>query len=335
MLLAAAETAPNLIRFDIPTWHWVVLITWFAALLIGDIVFLHRDDKTPTLRTATIQSLIWIGLGIGLGLLFWPLYGATASAQYFSGYLIEKSLSIDNVFAWSVILTYFSIPKKYQHRVLFWGVFGALVFRAIFIFAGIALIEQFEPILLVFGGILIFSGIKLFLNSGDSEFDPVNSKALKHFSRLIPISHKLDGHKLFTRENGKHVATILFVALLAIELTDVIFAIDSVPAILAISQDPFIVFASNAAAILGLRALYFVFDQIKDRFWLLSKGLGVLLVIIGIKMFISPSELFGITWFNIHVPTGISLAIIATFLGGTMLLSWFIPPPENMRHHSS
>jgi len=324
--LASVTTAAD--NFSVPGWHWAILITWFSFLILIDIVFLHRKDHEPSLRSATTQSLVWIGLGVALGLLFWPLYGAGASAQYFSGYLIEKALSIDNVFAWSVILTYFAIPKKYQHRVLFWGIFGALIMRAVFIFAGIAVIEHFEPILLFFGGILIYSGVRLFANSKDHEFDPVNSKMLHHFKKLIPTSHKLDGHKLFTVEKGKRVATILFVALLAVELTDVIFAIDSVPAILAISHNPFIVFSSTASAILGLRALYFVFDQVKDRFWLLNKGLGVLLVGIGLKMFVAPTEVFGRTWFNIHVPTGVSLVVIVLFLGGTVGLSLLIPEPK-------
>ena len=250
-------------QIHVPGWHWAILISWFALLLIVDILVLHRKDHAPSLREAAAQSIVWVGLGVGLGVLFWPLYGADASGQYFSGYIIEKSLSIDNVFAWSVLLSYFRIPKQYQHRVLFWGVFGALVMRAIFIFAGIAALERFEPTLIIFGLILLYSGIKIFNSHEETAFDPTKSKSFKLLRKLIPVSHNLDGHNLFTRENGKRVATVLFIALLAIEMTDVIFAIDSVPAILAVSRDPFIVFSSNAAAILGLRALYFVFDKIK------------------------------------------------------------------------
>ncbi len=321
-----ASTTANIDKIIVPGWHWAVLISWFAFLLIIDILVLHRKDHSPSFREAGAQSLVWIGLGVGLGVLFWPLYGASASAQYFSGYIIEKSLSIDNVFAWSVLLSYFKIPKKYQHRVLFWGVFGALIMRAIFIFAGIAVLERFEPMLLIFGLILLLSGFKLFKNSHDHEFDPSKSRMLKLFRRLIPVSHELDGHKLFTHENGKRVATILFVALLAIEVTDVIFAIDSVPAILAISRDPFIVFASNATAILGLRALYFVFDKIKERFWLLNKALGLMLVGVGIKMIISPPTLFGIRWLGIEIPTGVSLGLIAFVLTATIILSSLLEP---------
>lgn len=314
---------------NVPGLHWILLVSWFAVLLIGDIAVLHRKDHEPTLRAATVQSIAWIVLGIALGLLFWPLYGGDASAQYFSGYAIEKSLSIDNVFAWSVILTYFRIPKKYQHRVLFWGIFGALVMRAIFIFAGIAVLERFEPMLLVFGALLVYSGAKILMHSDEHEFDPARSKALRVLRKFIPVSHHLDGHKLFTVEKGKRMATVLFMALIAVELTDVIFAVDSVPAILAISREPFIVFASNASAILGLRALYFVFDQIKERFWLLNKALGLLLIGVGIKMLISPDHIFGIHWFGIHVPTVVSLGIIGLFLSAVIAISLKFPNPAS------
>jgi tellurite resistance protein TerC len=329
MLNMVASTAEQSLKtFDVPGWHWAVLIGWFVFLILFDILVIHRRDHSPTLREAGIQSMVWIGLGVALGMLFWPLYGADAAGQYFSGYIIEKSLSVDNVFAWSVILTYFTIPKKYQHRVLFWGVVGALIMRVIFIFAGIAIIERFEPVLLIFGALLLYSGWKILVHSNENEFDPSKSKVLNFFRRIIPVSHKLDGHNLFTVESGKRVATMLFIALIAVELTDVIFAIDSVPAILAVSRDPFIVFASNAAAILGLRALYFVFDKIKDRFWLLNKALGLLLISVGVKMVLSPSEVFGRPWFGVHIPTNISLAVIATFIAGTILASIYIEPPK-------
>lgn len=325
-MIQFANTAAEVI--SVPGWHWAALLAWFGLLLIIDIVVLHKDDHTTTLREATIQSAVWIGLGVGLGVLFWPLYGANAAGQYFSGYLIEKSLSIDNVFAWSVILSYFRIPKKYQHRVLFWGIFGALVMRAIFIFAGIAVLERFEPVLLLFGLLLLYSGWKILHHSDEVGFDPTKSRMFGYIRKLIPVSHHLDGHKLFTHENGKRVATVLFIALLAVEMTDVVFAVDSVPAILAVSRDPFIVFSSNAAAILGLRALYFVFDRIKDKFWLLNKALGILLIGVGIKMLISPHELFGYKWLGVEVPTVVSLGTITTFLIGTVVLSTLIPPPK-------
>lgn len=325
--LFASQSSTALQNFHIPGWHWAVLVLWFVFLILFDILVIHRRDHSPSLREATIQSIVWIALGLGLGFLFWPLYGGDAAGQYFSGYIIEKSLSIDNVFAWSVILSYFAVPKKYQHRVLFWGIIGALVMRIIFIFAGIAAIERFEPVLLLFGALLLFSGWKILRHSDELGFDPTKSRTLAYFQRIIPVSHQLHGHNLFTRENGKRVATMLFIALLAVEMTDLVFAVDSVPAILAVSRDPFIVFSSNAAAILGLRALYFVFDKIKDKFWLLNKALGLLLIGVGVKMIISPDKLFGRNWFGIHVPTIVSLAVIATFITATVIASIYIKQP--------
>lgn len=294
-------------------------------MILFDILIVHRRDHTPTLRSATLQSLTWIGLGVALGVVVLVAYGSEAGNQYFSGYLIEKSLSIDNVFAWSVILAYFKIPKMYQHRVLFWGIFGALIMRTIFVFAGIALINRFEPVLLVFGLLLIFSGLKLFKTKEEDEFNPGKSKLFRMVRKLIPVSHNLDGHKLFTREAGKLVATMLFMALLVIEVTDVIFAVDSVPAILAVSRDPFIVLSSNAAAILGLRALYFVFEFIKDRFWLLNKALGVLLLFVGVKMLAAPKEAFGQEWLGWHIATSASLGVITVLIGGAIIGSLLFP----------
>jgi tellurite resistance protein TerC len=312
-LLADARISTNL-NIHAAWWHWLLLGSWFLFLILFDILVVHRKDHSPTLKSAVKQSTIWIGLGVALGLVIFMAYGREAGSQYFSGYLIEKSLSVDNVFAWSVILGFFKVPGKYQHRVLFWGIFGALVMRTVFVFAGISLINHFEPILVVFGLLLGFSGYKLLKTKEEDEFDPGKSKMFKAVQKIIPVSHQLDGHKLFTVEKGKKVATMLFMALLVIEVTDVIFAVDSVPAILAVSRDPFIVLASNAAAILGLRALYFVFEFIKDKFWMLNKTLGVLLLIIGIKMIVAPEKIFGHEWLHIQVGTGVSLGIIAVML---------------------
>jgi tellurite resistance protein TerC len=328
LLYLAHESASHLVKFNIPAWHWGVLIAWFSGLLIVDVVVLHRKDKAPSLRHATIESLVWIALGVLLGAVLWHLYGSIAGQQYFSGYLIEKSLSIDNVFAWAVIFSFFSIPAKYQYRVLFWGIFGALVMRAIFIFAGVAIIERFEPIVLVLAAVLLWTGIKLLTTKESDEFNPGESKLFQWFQKHVPVSHQLSGNHFFTRENGRRVATVLFLALCVVEFTDVIFAVDSVPAILAISRDPFIVFASNAAAILGLRSLYFVFAKIKDKFWLLNRALGILMITIGLKMAVAPEHIFGMAWFGYEVSTVLSLLFIALIIGGAMVLSLAIPNPE-------
>lgn len=324
-LLYTLASLPTKVHIHTSWWHWALLGSWFLFLILFDILVVHKQDHTPTLKSATLQSLTWIGLGVALGVVVMLTYGGEAGNQYFSGYLIEKSLSIDNVFAWSVILAYFKIPKMYQHRVLFWGIFGALVMRTIFVFAGIALINHFEPVLLIFGLLLIYSGLKLFKTREEDEFNPGKSKLFRMVRRLIPVSHNLDGHRLFTREGGKRVATMLFMALLVIEVTDVIFAVDSVPAILAVSRDPFIVLSSNAAAILGLRALYFVFEFIKDKFWLLNKSLGVLLLFVGVKMIAAPERAFGHEWFGWHITTSVSLGVIALLIGSAIVGSLLFP----------
>ena len=328
-ILASTSGAIEKLNINVAWWHWALLGTWFMFLILFDILVVHKKDHTPTLKSSVHQSLAWIGLGVLLGVVVAFVYGGEAGGQYFNGYLIEKSLSIDNVFAWSVILTYFRVPKLYQHRVLFWGIFGAIVMRMVFVFAGIAVIERFEPILLVFGLILLYSGVKMLRTKEEHEFDPANSKQLKIAKRFIPVSHHLDGHKLFTHENGKRVATMLFMALLVVEATDVIFAVDSVPAILAVSREPFIIIASNAAAILGMRALYFVFEFIKDKFWLLNHALGVLLLFVGAKMLLAPHEVFGLKWFNFHISTVISLLVIVILLGGAVAGSLLLPPPNH------
>lgn len=324
-----AEVSTSLaLNLDVQWWHWAGLGLWFLALILVDILVLHRKDEATKIKDAIWQSVAWILLGIGLGVVILNLFGGEAGSQYFSGYLIEKSLSIDNVFTWALILSYFRIPKKYQHRVLFWGVIGAIVLRTLFVFAGVALIESFEPVLILFGLILLWSGFKILRTKQEHEYDPRQSKFFRLMKKLIPVSHELDGHKLFTRENGKRVATMLFMALVIVEFTDVVFAVDSVPAVLAVSHEPFIIIASNAAAILGMRALYFVFDHIKDSFWLLNYALAFLLIFVGIKLAIAPHEVFGMQWFNLHIPTNISLLIIGGLLSGGVIGSLAIKQPQ-------
>ncbi len=327
MHLAEAAQALSL-NLDIQWWHWALLFGWFLSLILVDVLVLHREPKTPGLKSALWQSAAWVVLGVGLGIVIWHTFGNEAGSQYFSGYLVEKSLSIDNVFVWALILTYLRIPKKYQHRVLFWGVIGAIVLRTIFVFAGIAAIERFEPILLLFGGILLWSGIKILRTRREHEYDPHGSKFLRVIRLFIPVSHHLDGQKLFTRKQGKLMATMLFVAILMVEFTDVVFAVDSVPAILAVSHEPFIIIASNAAAILGMRALYFVFAIVKEHFWLLNYALGLLLLFVGFKILVIPDEVFGVAWFGIHIPTSLSLCVIGGLLAAGIIGSLAIKPPK-------
>src|SRR5690606_6487889 len=199
----------------------------------------------------------------------------------------------------------------------------------IFVFAGIALIERFEPVLIIFGLILIWSGIKIFRTKKEHEYDPHNSRFFRIAKSTIPVSRKLDGHKLFTHEKGKRVATMLFMALVIVEFTDVVFAVDSVPAVLAVSHEPFIIIASNAAAILGMRALYFVFDHVKESFWLLNYALAILLLFVGVKLALAPTHVFGLEWFNFHIPTNFSLMIIGGLLAGGVIGSHVFKQPAS------
>ncbi len=310
-ILAAETSGSALRRFDVPAWLWVAFLVGVVVLLLVDLFVLHREAHDIKMREAAITSAGWIALGIGFtGIVLWVL-GTDAAGQYITGYVIEKSLSVDNVFVWAVILSYFGVPNRYQHRVLFWGIFGALVLRAIFIFAGVALLERLDWLLFVFGGLLLFTAWRVATHGGE-EIHPERNPVLKVVRRFIPVSARLDGQRLFTRENGRRLATPLFVVLVLIEATDVVFAVDSVPAILAVSRDPFVVFSSNALAILGLRALYFLLAGAQGRLVYLNNGLGIILAYVGVKMIVS-------RWY--HIDSFISLGIIAVILTITVVAS--------------
>lgn len=296
---------------EVPLLAWVVLLAVIAALLIGDLLIVHRNPHAISFKEAAIESAVWITLGLSFTLVMWWWQSGAAAAEYLSGYLIEKSLSIDNVFVWAVIFSYFAVPAKYQFRVLFWGIFGALVLRAVFIFAGVALLERFEWVLYVFGVFLIITAVRLARHS-DTEVHPENNPVLKLVRRVIPMSNDYDGQKLFTMHNARRVATPLFAVLILIETTDVVFAVDSIPAVLAVSREPFIVFSSNAFAILGLRALYFCLAGMADKFRYLNIGLGFILTFVGVKMLI-------VKWY--HLPTWASLLVITALLTITIVAS--------------
>jgi tellurite resistance protein TerC len=303
-LLAAGESNRNFVDLDVEWWHWGALLTLIIVLLLVDLFVFHKEAHEVKTREAVIESCIWIGCGIAFTGVIWWWFGGAASGEYISGYLIEKSLSIDNVFVWALIMGYFKVPQKYQHRVLFWGIFGALVMRAIFIFAGIAIIERFDWVLYVFGAFLLYTAGKLIFTDND-HVDPSESKFLAIVSKFVRTSDELDGQKLFTRRNGHRVATPLFSVLLLVEATDVLFAVDSVPAVLAVSHEQFLVFSSNAFAILGLRALYFLLADMHGRFVFLQQGLATILAFVGVKMLIH-------SWY--HIPTWLSLLVIVLVL---------------------
>ncbi|MEQ1874221.1 MAG: TerC family protein [Ilumatobacteraceae bacterium] len=299
----AATDRSQFVDLDVPSWAWFALIGIICLLLAIDL-YRHRDDHAPTPKEALVESMVWVACGVAFSGAIAIGFGSAAFGEYISGYLIEKSLSIDNVFVWSMLFTTMAIPLKYQHRVLFWGIFGALVLRAIFIVAGSALISRFFWLLLVFGVFLIYTGLKIIRHRAD-EGEEGATRGLGFLRKLMPVSEELDGHKFFTRLNGKRAATPLLAALVVIEITDVIFAVDSVPAILAVSNESYLVFASNAFAILGLRAMYFLLANAKEKFHYLSHALGGILIFVGIKMAISH-------WY--HLNTYLSLAIIVTML---------------------
>ena len=301
---SGAGSSSGKVDLIIEGWHWPVLLGVIGAMLLIDILVVHRNAHEIHTKEAAIESVVWISVGLLFGLVMLWEFGSAAAGEYMGGYLIEKSLSVDNVFVWAVLFTHFQVPKMYQHRVLFWGIFGALAMRVGFIFAGVAIINTFKITLILFGLFLLYSGIKL-LQTHDDGFDPSNSKAMKVFHRFVPSTDKLDGQKLFTKENGKRLATPLLAVLVLVEITDVIFAVDSVPAVLAVTNEQYIAFASNAFAILGLRALYFLLADMRDRFQYLQTGLGVILAFVGIKMALS-------YWW--HMPIAASLAVIALIL---------------------
>jgi tellurite resistance protein TerC len=317
---ASEESDGNFAQLDVEPWMWVALLGAILVMLLVDLLVFHREAHDIGTKEAAIESSVWIAIGLAFAGVVWWGFGGQAAGEYVSGYLIEKSLSIDNVFVWALILSYFSVPRKYQHRVLFWGIFGALVMRAIFIFAGVALIERFEWILFVFGAFLLYTAVKL-LFSEEEAIDPSSSKFLKWVRKVVPSTDELDGQKLFTRINGKRLATPLFAVLVLIEATDVVFAVDSVPAVLAVSREQFIVFASNAFAILGLRALYFLLADMHARFSYLQEGLAIILAFVGIKMILA--ELPGVEY---HIPTGVSLLVIALVLTASIVFSLRRPP---------
>jgi tellurite resistance protein TerC len=301
---ADAADGANFANFEVAPWQWAAFLALVAALLLVDVLVIHRRPHAVSFKEAAIESAVWITIGTAFTLVILAWQGGQAGGEYLSGYLIEKSLSIDNVFVWAVILSYFKVPPQYQFRVLFWGIFGALVLRAVFIFAGVALIERFDFVLYFFGALLLYSAFKIARHQ-EAEVHPETSLVLRTVNKVVPSTDRYDGQKMFTRVNGKRLATPLFAVLIMIESTDVVFAVDSIPAILAVSREPFIVFSSNAFAILGLRALYFCLAGMAGRFRYLNIGLGVILAFVGVKMLIA--EFY-------HFPTYLSLTVIAVVL---------------------
>jgi len=268
---------------DTPIIFWIIFNAFVIIMLALDLGVFHRKHHEVSLKEALTWTFIWVFLALIFNAIIYYWKGRQQALEFFTGYLVEKALSVDNIFVFIMIFTYFQIPSKYQHKVLFWGIIGALVMRVIFIFAGVALLEKFHFTIYIFGALLIFTGYKMF-NHSNSKIDPEKNPVLKFFKRFMPVSPALHEDKFFVTIDGRKFATPLFLVLILIETTDLIFAVDSIPAILAITQDQFIVFTSNVFAILGLRSLYFALAGVVHRFWLLSYGLAIVLIFVGIKM---------------------------------------------------
>ncbi len=313
LVLATTEAAgDDFASLDIPPWAWGALVAAITGMLIVDLLLVHRTPHVISIKEAAIESAVWISIGLAFGLLLIAWQGGQAGAEYYAGFLIEKSLSIDNVFVWAVIFSFFAVPREYQFRVLFWGIFGALVLRGVFIFAGVSLIERFDWILYVFGAFLIYTAVRIARHDESEQVDYSSNLVMRALRRVVPTTDEYDGQKLFTRQNARRVATPLFAVLVLIEATDVLFAVDSVPAILAVSREPFIVFAANAFAILGLRSLYFLLGGMQGRFRYLNVGLGVILAFVGIKMLLIGEP------FEVHLPTPLSLGVIILVVAGAI-----------------
>ncbi len=299
---------------------WVLFHVFVFGMLALDLGVFHRKAHAIHFKEALVWSCVWILLALLFNGLVHLWKGEAAALEFFTGYVIEKSLSVDNIFVFLVIFTYFKIPAQYQHRVLFWGIIGALIMRAIFIAAGITLLEKFHWLIYLFGAFLVLTGIKMAIAHG-KEMDLNQNPALKFFRKCMPMSTELHGQKFFSVENGRKVATPLFAALLIVEFTDVIFAVDSIPAILAITKDPFIVYTSNIFAILGLRSLYFALAGILHYFRFLHYGLAVVLVFVGVKMLIS--EFY-------KVPILASLGVIGVVILVSIIASIIFPSEKKV-----
>ena len=265
---------------------WVGFNIFIIGMLVLDLVVFNRKEHVIKMKEALSWTAVWITLALVFNLWVYYAYGQEKALEFFTGYLIEKSLSIDNIFVFLMIFYYFRVPKIYQHKVLFWGVLGAIIMRTIFIVAGVSLIQMFHWTIYVFGFFLVLVGIKMLLQK-DKEIDPENNPVIKLFRKIMPVTDTYEKDKFFIKKEGKYYATTLFIVLVVIETTDVIFAVDSIPAVLAITQDVFIVYTSNIFAILGLRALYFVLAEVMHLFHYLVYGLSCILVFVGIKMLIS------------------------------------------------
>jgi tellurite resistance protein TerC len=297
-------------------WLWVGFNVFVLLMLALDLGVFHKKAHVVTFKESITWTVVWVTLALIFNAGVWHYMGPQKGLEFFTGYVIEKSLSVDNVFVFALLFSYFAVPALYQHKVLFWGILGALIMRAIMIFLGAALIERFTWIIYVFGAFLILTGIKMIVKR-EEEIHPERNPLVRWFKKLMPVTNDYRGDKFFVRENGVRMATPLFVVLLLVEFSDLIFAVDSIPAIFAVTKDPFIVYTSNVFAILGLRSLYFALAGVMDKFHYLKIGLGVVLAFVGVKM------LLGHTPYKID--TLVSLGVIVVVLSTSIIMSLLRP----------
>jgi tellurite resistance protein TerC len=294
---------------------WIAFLGFVLAMMVIDLGVLHREAKPVTPSAAIRWTLVWVALAAVFAVIVYFKFGSARALEFVTGYLVEKALSVDNLFVFLLMFSYFKVPAEHQRRVLFWGILGALLMRAAFILAGTALLARFSWMIYVFGGFLVITGGKL-LFAGDSEVDPGENKVVRLIRRFVPLTEGYHGARFSVVQGGKRFATPLLLVLVVIEVTDVVFALDSLPAIFAITLDPFIVFTSNIFAIMGLRALYFLLQNMMGKFRYLNVGLAIVLVFVGAKMLVGK---------YFHVPIGVSLGVIVGTLTAAVLASALLP----------
>jgi tellurite resistance protein TerC len=312
---------PNEMTTD-PIWLWLGFNVFVLAMLALDLGVFHRKAHVVSLRESMTWTVVWVALALAFNAGIWHFAGETKALEFFTGYVIEKSLSIDNVFVFALLFSYFAVPPLYQHTVLFWGILGALIMRAVMIVGGAALIARFAWIIYVFGGFLVLTGIKMIVQKEEA-IHPERNPLVRLFKRFMPVTSGFRSDRFFVRENGVRRATPLFVVLLLVEFTDLIFAVDSIPAIFAVTTDAFIVYTSNVFAILGLRSLYFALAGVMDKFHYLKIGLGVVLTFVGVKMLLAHTD-----W---KIPTLLSLGVVVLILTVAIVVSLLRPKKSGHR----
>ena len=301
------------------TWLWIGFNVFVLLMLALDLGVFHKKAHVVTFKESITWTAVWIALAMVFNVWIWRHFGAEKGLEFFTGYVIEKSLSVDNVFVFALLFSYFAVPQLYQHKVLFWGVLGALVMRAIMIVLGAALITKFSWIIYIFGAFLILTGIKMVVKK-EEEIHPENNPVVRWFKKFMKVTPDFRGDKFFVRENGILMATPLFVVLLLVEVSDLIFAVDSIPAIFAVTKDPFIVYTSNVFAIMGLRSLYFALAGVMDKFHYLKIGLGFVLTFVGVKMLLAHTP-----W---KIDTVLSLGVIVGILALSVIASLMKPKDQ-------